>query len=342
MKEIQQLIRPELLKLKPYSSARDEFHGEAEVYIDANENPYGQIINRYPDPLQRKLKAKIAEIKNVNEDCIFLGNGSDEALDLIFRLFCVPGEDSVIVTPPTYGMYKVLAGVNNVFAKESNLSAEFQINTASILKLYDRQTKILFLCSPNNPVGNSLRREDVLNIIDKFPGIVVIDEAYIDFTDVPGYLNLIEERSNLIITQTLSKAWGMAGLRLGMAFANPFIISQLNKIKPPYNINVLTQDSALQGLQNESVFQNNLKTIVSEKLILKEKLEKLTMVRKVYDSDANFLLVEFDNADHYYKYLVKQGVVVRNRSKQLHCNNCLRITIGTPEENMKLIEKLKQ
>lgn len=341
MKEIEQLIRPELLKLKPYSSARDEFHGKAEVYIDANENPYGELINRYPDPLQRDLKRRISELKNVAEECIFIGNGSDEALDLIFRLFCIPGKDEIIITPPTYGMYKVLAGVNNVFVKEVNLSADFQLDKTSILKFYQRNTKILFLCSPNNPVGVSLDRSDVLQMIEDFPGIVLIDEAYIDFTDRSGYLSLIEEMPNLIITQTLSKAWGMAGLRLGMAFANPYIVEQLNKIKPPYNVNVLTQKEALFGLSREDEFKRNLDTVASEKIKLRKSLEELPMVNKVYPSDANFLLVEFDNADYYYEFLVKHGIIVRNRSKQTHCNNCLRITIGKPEENQKLINKLK-
>jgi histidinol-phosphate aminotransferase len=340
MKDIERLIRPELLKLKPYSSARDDFQGEADIYIDANENPFGDLINRYPDPLQRQLKNKISELKGIKTDQIFIGNGSDEALDLIFRLFCVPGEDGIIITPPTYGMYKVLAGINDVYIREAALNADFQLNVATILKISGRRTKILFLCSPNNPVGNSLKREDVLHVIKDFPGIVVIDEAYIDFSKEDSFLDILQDFPNLIITQTLSKAWGMAGIRLGMAFANPFIVSQLNKIKPPYNVNILSQSKALEGLNDFDRFAKNLDTIQKQKEVLFEALEKLPMVKKVHASDANFLLAEFDNADHYYKFLVDHGIIVRNRSRQLHCANCLRITVGTPEENRKLINIL--
>ncbi|GLR16312.1 histidinol-phosphate transaminase [Portibacter lacus] len=342
MKEIERLIRPELLNLKPYSSARSEFHGQADIFVDANENPFENKINRYPDPLQKELKSKISEMKGVDPSCIFLGNGSDEALDLIFRLFCIPGKDEVIITPPTYGMYKVLANINNIFVKEAALTTDFQIVVDSILKQYDRETKILFLCSPNNPVGNVLNREDVINIIDQFPGIVVIDEAYIDFSATSGFLDLINEKPNLIITQTFSKAWGMAGIRLGMAFSNPFIIDQINKIKPPYNINVLTQKVALEKLNDEETFKKNLASLKSEKLKLAAELDKMDVVKKIYESDANFLLVKFDDADHYYKYLLDHGIVVRNRSNQFHCKGCLRITIGTPEENDKLIKILKK
>jgi histidinol-phosphate aminotransferase len=342
MKDIERLIRPELFKLKPYSSARDEFQGDAEVYIDANENPFGDLVNRYPDPLQRQLKSKIAELKGIESEWLFLGNGSDEALDLIFRLFCVPGEDSVIITPPTYGMYKVLAGINDVFVQEAPLNQNFQLDINSILKISDRKTKLLFLCSPNNPAGNSLKRADVLQVVKDFPGIVVIDEAYIDFSPHTSFLDILKSNPNLIITQTLSKAWGMAGIRLGMAFANPFIIGQLNKIKPPYNVNVLSQAKALEGLNNYDYYAKNLETIQREKNLLNDMLASLPMVKTIFPSDANFLLVKFDNADYYYKYLLEHGIVVRNRSKQLHCDNCLRITIGTPVENKKLIEILSK
>ncbi len=341
MKEIESLIRPELLQLKPYSSARDEFKGRAEVYIDANENPFESEINRYPDPLQVKVKQRISQIKEVASDKIFLGNGSDEVLDLIFRLFCIPGQDEVIITPPTYGMYKVLAGINNVHIKEVDLDENFQLDVNGILKQYERRTKILFLCSPNNPVGNTLNEEDVIKLCDLFPGIIVIDEAYIDFAKGSGYLDSIDTYPRLIVIQTFSKAWGMAGLRLGMAFANPFLISQLNKIKPPYNVNALTQKVALEQLSDESKFKEKLDLIISERLRLRENLIKLPMVNHIHDSEANFLLCKFDNADFYYGKLVEKGIIVRNRSKQKGCANCLRITIGMPEENNRLINTLK-
>lgn len=341
MKDIERLIRPELLKLRPYASARDEFQGSAEIYIDANENPFGNLVNRYPDPLQRQLKSKISELKGVESDWIFLGNGSDEALDLIFRLFCVPGSDSAIITPPTYGMYEVLANINDVFVQEAPLTSDFQLDVNSILKISDRKTKLLFLCSPNNPTGNSLKVDDVLQIMKDFPGIVVMDEAYIDFSPHPSFLDILKDYPRLIITQTLSKAWGMAGIRLGMAFANPFIVSQINKIKPPYNVNVLSQVRALEELGDHSNYSKNLDTLKNEKISLSKLLVSLPMVKKVFVSDANFFLVKFDDADYYYKYLLEHGIVVRNRSKQLHCSNCLRITVGTPVENKKLIKTLK-
>lgn len=340
MRRIEQLIRPELHALKPYSSARSDFKGSAEVFIDANENPFGNDINRYPDPLQRDLKAKIAELKGIDQEAIFLGNGSDEVLDLIFRLFCVPGKDAIVITPPTYGMYKVLAGINNVFTKEVPLDKGFQLDEETILKTYDRETKILFLCSPNNPVGISLERSSVERMIEMFPGIVVIDEAYIDFSKEESFMKEVLSKPNLIVTQTLSKAWGMAGIRLGMAFAHPFVVQQLNKIKPPYNVNILTQREALKQLQNESVFEEQLATISQEKQALTKTLEELPMVKKVYASDANFLLVKFDDAPSYYQQLLNDGIVVRNRSHEMHCENCLRITIGTPQENKRLIQSL--
>ncbi|WP_235298947.1 histidinol-phosphate transaminase [Portibacter marinus] len=340
MRAIEQLIRPELLSLKPYSSARDEFQGRADVFIDANENPFENGVNRYPDPLQRALKKRISEIKNLPEDQIFLGNGSDEVLDLIFRLFCVPGKDAVIITPPTYGMYKVLAGINNIFVKSVNLTSDFQLQHDAILKTYDRETKLLFLCSPNNPVGISLHQDTVEHIIDQFPGIVVIDEAYIDFSNQPGFMELISGKPNLIVVQTLSKAWGMAGIRLGMAFTNSYIVSALNKIKPPYNVNVLTQRRSLQGLENIGEFTKNIEIIKSEKDRVGKILATLPMVERVFDSDANFLLVKFDDCMRYFNGLKNEGIIVRDRSQQQGCAGCLRITIGTPEENDKLIKWL--
>lgn len=342
MNEVYSLIRPELLSLKPYSSARDEFLGKAEVYIDANENPFENNINRYPDPLQRKLKERLSEIKQMNTSNIFLGNGSDEVLDLIFRLFCIPGKDEVIITPPTYGMYKVLAGINNVFIKECPLTDAFQMDIDAILKSLTRNTKILFLCSPNNPVGNVLRREDVMHILKTFPGIVVIDEAYIDFAEEEGYSNLINTFPKLIVTQTLSKAWGMAGIRLGIALANSYTVEQLNKIKPPYNVNILTQERALKELEDIHLFEANVKTILVQREWVEAELSKLPMVLALFPSDANFVLARFTDANKYYDLLVKEGIVVRNRSNQTHCENCLRLTIGLPEENLKLIQTLKK
>ena len=340
--EIEKLIRPDLQDLKAYSSARDEFQGDAEVYIDANENPFNTEINRYPDPLQRSLKQKVGEIKNVDPQSIFMGNGSDEVLDLIFRLFCIPAVDNVIITSPTYGMYKVLAGVNNVKVKDIHLNPEFQLDVEKILTAKNSNTKILFLCTPNNPVGNNLDRADVLELLDRFNGIVVIDEAYIDFSDQPSYSDLILEYNNLIVIQTFSKAWGMAGLRLGMGLTNPLIVSLLNKIKPPYNVNVLTQKLALEKLQNVDTFKKNLEVIKTETGKLASELEKLPMVYKLYSTAANFILVQFSDADKYYQLLLNKGIVVRNRSGQVGCFNCLRITVGTPSENKQLIDTLKK
>lgn len=341
MKEVERLIRPDLLTLKPYSSARDDFKGKAEVFIDANENPFDNKINRYPDPLQRKLKDQISLIKSIPVDSIFLGNGSDEVLDLIIRLFCVPGTDELIITPPTYGMYKVLAAINNIFITEVPLDSNFQLVVESILKRYNRNSKILFLCSPNNPVGNVLNRKDVIKLLETFPGIVVIDEAYIDFTNEESYIKLIQTYPNLIVIQTFSKAWGMAGLRLGMAFSNAYTIGQLNKIKPPYNINVLTQEAALEKLQDTKTFKKNKKLIISERKLLVDQLSLLPIIKKIHQSDANFILAEFDNANESYAKLLEEGIVVRNRTNEIGCKNCLRITVGTPDENIRIIKTLE-
>lgn len=342
MKDVESLIRQELLSLKPYSSARDEFHGTAEIYVDANENPFENGINRYPDPLQRALKSRISEIKQVKKQNIFLGNGSDEVLDLIIRLFCVPGKDGIIITPPTYGMYKVLGNINDVFVKEAPLNDDFQLDLGALMKSINRETKILFLCTPNNPVGNLLNSSDVMQILQTFPGIVVIDEAYIDFANTGSYAQLIEQYNRLIVIQTLSKAWGMAGIRLGMAFTNEFIVNQLNKIKPPYNVNILTQQKALEELSNVKSFTANVKSINSERIKLHKILSALPMVKKVYESEANFILAEFDDAEYYYNMFLQNGIVVRNRSSQYNCYNCLRITIGTPKENKRIMDLLKK
>ena len=342
MKEIEELIRPELLVIKPYSSARDEFTGKAQVYIDANENPYDNKYNRYPDPLQRALKAEISKIKSIDSNKIFLGNGSDEVLDLIFRLFCVPGKDKILITPPTYGMYKVLAAINNVGVDEILLTEDFQIDLDKIADLENNQYKLIFLCSPNNPVGNCLDKGDVIKILQKFSGIVVIDEAYIDFANEEGYLEWVDNFPNLIVTQTFSKAWGMAGIRLGMAFCNEFIVKKLNGIKPPYNVNSVTQEIALSRIKDLETFKIQVETIQAERESLRIAIEKLDCVLKVHPSEANFLLAKFENADYYYNQLINQGIVVRNRSNLPGCENCLRITVGTPGENIQLVSTLSK
>lgn len=339
--DIAKLIRPDLQKLKPYSSARDEFQGIANIYIDANENPFDNDVNRYPDPLQKDLKQRISEIKNIDVNNLFLGNGSDEVLDLLFRLFCIPGKDEVIISSPTYGMYKVLAGINNVSVIDVHLKNDFQLDVDNIIRKSSLNTKIVFLCSPNNPTGNILNKKDVMFILNNFEGIVVIDEAYQDFSKEDGFAKEVENYPNLVVTQTLSKAWGMAGLRLGIGICSNFIVQQLNKIKPPYNINVLTQRFALDHLNDIEGFNKRLSLIKAESDRLAEELSKLPMVRKIYSTETNFLLVEFLDANLYYDKLLDKGIVVRNRSKQIHCENCLRITVGTKIENDSLINTLK-
>jgi histidinol-phosphate aminotransferase len=331
------LIRPELLDIKPYSSARDEFEGAAEVFLDANENPFENGINRYPDPLQRKLKNRIAAIKGVSADHILLGNGSDECIDLLIRLFCIPGKDKVLSLSPSYGMYAVSAKINNIGFKTHLLDENFDFQVEELLEAA-RNTKIIWLCSPNNPNGAILKKAKVQEILDKFQGIVVLDEAYIDFSKEESWINKLEQFQNLVVLQTFSKAYGMAGLRLGMLFANPKLIAWLNKIKPPYNISSLTQEHAFAQLEDLSVYQKKLLALDEQKSLLKSRLIEIPFVEKVFPSDANFLLVRVKNADNLYQYLIENGVVVRNRSTQPRCENCLRITIGTPDENERVVE----
>lgn len=342
MKELKDLVRPNIRDMKPYSSARDEFQGNASVFLDANENPFNHPYNRYPDPMQRELKAKIAEIKGVEPASIFLGNGSDEPIDLIIRAFCEPAADNIVSIDPSYGMYEVAAHVNNVEFRKVKLDNRFDVDTDALLEAADDRTKVIFLCSPNNPTGNNLSRNRLHKVLDSFSGIVVIDEAYVDFSSEPSFLTELERFPNLIVLQTLSKAWGAAGIRLGMAFASPEIIAVLNKIKYPYNVNLLTQERALDILENKERMEQQLRSILSQRTRLQEALPALDCIRKLHPTDANFILVEVTDADAIYQKLVEQGIIVRNRTNVTLCNGCLRITVGTPDENDALLDALKR
>jgi histidinol-phosphate aminotransferase len=339
--DINKLVRGNILKLKPYSSARDEFEGEASVFLDANENPYPSDCNRYPDPHQKQLKKKIAELKNVKAEQIFLGNGSDEAIDLLFRGFCEPGRDEVLIPQPTYGMYAVSASINDVKINSVNLTEDFDIDLTATLSAVTPQTKLIFLCSPNNPSGNLLTKEKVIEVLKNFKGLVVVDEAYIDFTNSSSVTELLDQYKNLVVLQTLSKAWGLAGLRLGICFANVDIISILNKIKPPYNISSVTQSLALERLQQVQLKNQQVKEIIAQRKIVIGKLSESKIVEHIYPSDSNFLLVRVKNARKVYDQLLNKGIVLRDRSNVTLCNACLRITIGTPKENQILIDELK-
>lgn len=334
-------VRPNIRAMQPYSSARDEFHGTASVFLDANENPYNAPYNRYPDPMQWRLKEKVAEIKGVPKECILLGNGSDEPIDLILRAFCEPGKECMLTVDPTYGMYQVAAEINNVTCRKVKLTSDFQIDMPAFLSQIDDTVKAIYLCSPNNPTGNSLNRKDINQILDTFKGIVVVDEAYIDFSSLPSYTKDLSKYPNLVVFQTLSKAWGAAGIRLGMAFASPEIISVLNKIKYPYNVNQLTQEKALEILNNQETMKSQLTLILSERTRLQQELTAIPCVRKIYPTDANFILVDVGDADAVYQKLVDQGIIVRNRNKVVLCAGCLRITVGTVEENTALLNALK-
>ena len=342
--DIQKLVSPHIADLQPYSSARDEFDPvEREiVYLDANENPFDNGVNRYPDPQQRKLKEVIARRRGVAANQLLLGNGSDEVLDLIFRAFCIPNQDKIIVMPPTYGMYRVLANINCISLDEVSLNNDFQLVTKDILNQISSQTKAIFLCSPNNPSGNSFRREDILTLLQSFTGLVLIDEAYIDFSTQKSLVSDLSSYPNLIITQTLSKAYGLAGIRLGICIASEEIIDILNKIKPPYNINSLTQERAISALEDWDTTQRQITQLIAERKGLFAQLEKISFVEKVYPSDANFLLVRVDDANKRYAQLIQNNIVVRNRSKQVGCENCLRFSVGTPQENQILIETLNR
>jgi histidinol-phosphate aminotransferase len=344
--DINNLVRDNIKRLVPYSSARHEFLGEASVFLDANENSHGSPLedsfNRYPDPLQWPLKFQLAKVKGVPAENIFIGNGSDEVIDLLYRIFCNPGKDNVIVCPPTYGMYEVSAHINDVEVRKARLTDDFQLDLESIMNLTDAQTKLLFICSPNNPTGNSMNRADVEWLLNNFPGLVAVDEAYINFAQQKTFIQELTEYPNLVAMQTLSKAWGLAALRLGIAFASQDMIALFNKVKPPYNVNKASQELGVAALQNTALVNNWIKETVNERELLAVALQAFPFVAKVYDSDANFLLVKVKDADALYQYLTDQGIVVRNRSKDPLCDNCLRITIGTKAENRKLLEVLGQ
>jgi histidinol-phosphate aminotransferase len=342
---IDTLVRNNVKKMSSYSSARDDFKKENDkkfIYLDANESPFANGINRYPDNKHDELKKVVSGVKNVNVNQVVFGNGTDEILDLIVRVFCNPSEDKIITLPPTYGMYDVIAKTNGVENIEIPLKSDFSIDKNEILKLSSKKTKILFLCSPNNPTGNSFDTNNLTDLIKSFKGIVVVDEAYIDFSSRQSLISLIEDNNNLIITQTMSKAYGMAGIRLGMGFSNEKIINYLNKIKPPYNINVLTERKALEELNKIDEIEKNISIVLNQRNLLVSCLEKLDFVKNIYKSDANFLLVKVDNADLRYNQLLEKGIVVRNRSNQPLCQNCLRITIGTKNENTSLIKMLNE
>ena len=339
-RKIQDLVRPNILRMSAYSSARSEFEGTAEIFLDANENPFDNGMNRYPDPLQNDLKTKIGEWRNVPKENIFLGNGSDEIIGLLMQTFCSPKKDSVIILPPTFGVYEVAAAIGEVGVKKISLDKNFQPNVNTILKTADSNDKILFICSPNNPTGNSFDFEKMEKLIATFDGIVVVDEAYIDFSKSNSCLLLLEKNKNLIILQTFSKALGMAGARLGMAFASKEIISFLNKVKMPYNINELTQKAALQALEQKNIFTQQIKTILEQRIFLEKELSKFDFIEKTFLSDANFLLVKVSEPNELYQFLVSRKIIVRNRSKQVGCEGCLRLTIGLEKENLRLIESL--
>jgi len=339
---IANLIREDLRDIEAYSSARDEFSSEDKmIFLDANENPFDTHLNRYPDPYQSKLKSRISVIKNVPTRNIVLGNGSDEIIDLLIRLFCNPFQDNILTFPPTYGMYKVAADLNAIDIKQVFLDDNFQLNADKALVEASKHTKIIFVCSPNNPSGNTIKRPEILKLIQNFEGIVVVDEAYIDFAEEESFSTLLSQYKNLVVMQTFSKAYGLAGVRLGMCFANTEIVEYLNKIKPPYNVNTLTQKHALERLNSVGEVSKEIQTILTERKKLSVQLKNIPWVKHIYPSQANFLLVKVDEANTRYNQCIEKNIVVRNRHTQPNCENCLRFTIGTPEENQKLIETLK-
>ncbi|MBP5210789.1 MAG: histidinol-phosphate transaminase [Bacteroidales bacterium] len=339
-KDIEQLVRPNIRALLPYSTARDEYQGEIGIFLDANESPYDTGYNRYPDPHQKALKARLSEIKGVPVSQIFIGNGSDEAIDLVFRVFCRPGVDSIVAIDPSYGMYKVCADINDIALKEVALNEDFSLPVERLLEACDANTKLIFICSPNNPSGNSFPAEKIEELLKNFNGIVVLDEAYNDFSCQKSFRFRLDEFPNLIILQTLSKAYGMASLRLGIAYASEYIIRLMSMVKYPYNINGATQRIVMDILKQD--ISERVAIIVKERDSLIKLLENYTFIKKVYPSDSNFILVKTDDADALYSYLLEAGIIVRNRTKATLCGNCVRITVGLPEENKKLIESLSQ
>ena len=341
--DLNKLVRGNILRLTPYSCARDEFKGhDASVFLDANENPYNAPLNRYPDPLQEDLKRELAKVKGIPASCTFLGNGSDEAIDLVYRIFCEPKQDNVVAIAPTYGMYEVCADINDVEYRPVLLDENFQLNADKLLAATDAHTKVIWICSPNNPSGNCMNREEVVKVLQTFHGIVVIDEAYSDFSDNTPFRFSIPEYPNLIVLNTFSKAWASAGIRLGMAFALPAIIGLFNKVKYPYNVNLLTQQQALEILRNMPKVNKWVNVINNERYNVMMAVNELPFCRKIYPTDANFFLARVDDADSVYRFLMERGIIVRNRSRVVCCDNCLRITIGTPQENCSLLAALRQ
>jgi histidinol-phosphate aminotransferase len=346
MFQLENLLRENIKNLIPYSSARDEFMGEARVFLDANENSLGSPLvkwyNRYPDPLQRKLKESLSRVKGIPPENIFLGNGSDECIDILYRSFCIPGRDNVIINAPTYGMYEVSAHINDIEVRKALLLDDFQLDLVHLENLVDERTKLIWICSPNNPTANAMNRQDIETVLNNFNGLVVVDEAYINFSRYASFLRELNDYPNLVVLQTLSKAWGLAGLRLGMAFASESIIDIYNRVKPPYNINQATQELALKALEETGQVNDMIKAIVAMRDQLARDLVRLKIVQRVYESEANFLLVKFEDARAVYEYLLKRKVVVRDRSKMELCGGCLRITVGTETENKELLMVLEQ
>ncbi|MBO4822779.1 MAG: histidinol-phosphate transaminase [Prevotella sp.] len=343
MRELKDLVRPNIWALSPYSSARDEYSGhDAHVFLDANENPYNHPVNRYPDPLQRELKDLLAKTKGVRPEQIFLGNGSDEAIDLVYRIFTRPGIDNVVAIEPTYGMYKVCADINEVEYRPVTLDEHFQMSAEKMLDACDAYTKVIWVCSPNNPSGNAIKREEIEILLDRFDGIVVIDEAYSDFSRKPAFRKEISRRPHLIVLNTMSKAWGCAAIRLGMAFAQEEIIRIFNKVKYPYNVNQLTQEKAIEMLESPFEVEKWVKTLLVERSRMMEAFLLLPCCEKVYPTEANFFLAKMTDADGIYRYLVENGIIVRNRNRVSLCGNCLRITIGTKNENAQLLSALRK
>lgn len=338
--ELEKLLRNNLKNRQPYTSARDEFKLPAEIFLDANENPFETGMNRYPDPHQNKLKEKIAQVRGVQKENVFIGNGSDEVLDLLFRAFCEPRTDNVIIMPPTYGMYETLAEINDVQCRKAPLNEDFSLSADKVLQQVDDNTKIIFLCSPNNPTGNTLDEKEIERLFNETEALIVIDEAYIDFSTKKSFLKKLDQYPRLAVVQTLSKAWGLAGLRLGLGFASKEIVLILDGIKPPYNVNTYSQQKAMESLGNPGETARKIAVLRSEKEKMQKALEQLPGVSRIFPSDTNFLLVEIKNATKIYQELINKGIILRNRSGMMYCKECLRITIGTPEENKRLLDEL--
>ncbi|MBQ3806021.1 MAG: histidinol-phosphate transaminase [Prevotella sp.] len=342
MRNLQELTRPNIWSLAPYSSARNEYSGHvAHVFLDANENPYNAPYNRYPDPLQLEVKGRLSRIKGVPAECIFLGNGSDEAIDLVYRCFCEPGKDNVVAICPTYGMYEVCADINNVEYRSVMLDDQYQVSAAKLLAAADSNTKAIWICSPNNPTGNSINRAEIVKVLERFDGLVIVDEAYIDFSSEKSILHELSQYPNLIVLHTMSKAWGSAAIRLGMAFAQKEIIDIFNKVKYPYNVNQLTQEQALSRLEDTVSVDRWVRMLIQERGRLMQAFAELPVCVKVYPTDANFFLAKMTDAQKIYDYLVEKGIIVRNRTRITLCHNCLRVTIGTKDENSELLGALR-